>query len=464
MFTTRNLVVSAIFFMEALFVYFVVTQRYPISGDDYSYLYQAKLFASGKLWAQDPLYDPSLPFYDCVETYCLRDDQGHRFSKYPPGWPAILALGARFDAPWLINPLLGALLVFLMLDYSERRFGKETVRIVSLLITLCFFLCYYAASFRAHIAVALFVFGAFRLYEAAESRPDSAKPWLFGAGALLGYSAMIRYVDWIPLAIWIGISLIRRKRFAEVLAFGIGFGLLAVGNLIYDSLLSGNPLKVPSALHRAPGLGDRLILSWDGFFVTLVRLANLFWIFPPAVLVAIFWRRYQPRFEQRMYVVMFLMIIAIYFFYPASPGGPGPRYLIAYFPFLILAVAVMAQKVGRDCALAWRWIWNFAVVSLILGNLVFVAKESYTMYWRRDLERTVGQVNTGKNIFLLKTGTYKTVRGDLTRNPQAVSAADILYFAWCDKPARDELLKRFPEYNVFVYEYPGHLTRLSTDF
>src|SRR5262249_26669578 len=144
-------IISAIFFVEALLVYFVVTQRYPISGDDYSYHYQAKLFAKGKLWAEDALYDPSLPFHDCVETYCLRDDEGRRFSKYAPGWPAILALGDRAHVPWLVDPLLGAVLVFLMLDYSERRFGKEHVRIVSLLITLCFFLCYYAASFRAHI-------------------------------------------------------------------------------------------------------------------------------------------------------------------------------------------------------------------------------------------------------------------------------------------------------------------------
>ncbi len=86
------------------------------------------------------------------------------------------------------------------------------------------------------------------------------------------------------------------------------------------------------------------------------------------------------------------------------------------------------------------------------------------MYGRRDLERTVRQIRDGKNIVLLKTGTYKTVVGDLTRNPPALSSSDRLYFAWCDKPRRDELLKRFPEYNVFVYEYPGHLTRLSTDF
>src|ERR1700737_1997107 len=194
---TRKLLVSAIFLLEALFVYFVLTQRYPISGDDYSYMYQAKLFASGKLYAEDPIYDPTLPFYDCVETNCLKDDQGHRFSKYPPGWPILLAVGAKLRAPWLVDPLLGALLVFLMLHYTEQRMGKDLVRGAGLLLMFCFFLCYYAGSFRAHIATALFVFAAFVVYDAAEKRPQASKLWLFIAGALLGYSAMIRYLDWV---------------------------------------------------------------------------------------------------------------------------------------------------------------------------------------------------------------------------------------------------------------------------
>jgi hypothetical protein len=462
--TTKKIIVSGVFFIEALFVYFVLAQRYPISGDDYSYLYQAKLFAGDNLWAKDPLYNSSLPFYDCIETYCLRDDQGHRFSKYAPGWPAILALGVKIGAPWLVNPLLGALLVFLMLGYADRKLGKEQAHIVAALVTLCFLLFFYAASFRAHIATALLVFSAFLLWDLAERRPHSAKRLLFGAGALLGYSAVIRYIDWIPLAIWVGVSLIRRKRFQDTMLFGAGFVLLASGNLIYDALLSGNPLQVPAAIHHTSGIGDRLLISWNGFFVTMVRLANLLWIFPPAILLALFWKRYQPPLHVKMYVALFLMIIAVYFLYPASAGGPGPRYLLAYFPFLILAVAEVAQRLRNDSLLAGRHVWNVALASLIICNCVFAAQQSYTMYWRRDLQRTALHISGGKNIFLLKTGTYKTVTGDLTRNPPTLSSADNLYFAWGDKAARTELLKQFPNYNVFVYKYPGHLERFSPAF
>jgi hypothetical protein len=459
--TAHKVIIPAIFLVEALFAYFLVAQRYPISGDDYSYLYQAKLFANGKLWARDPIYDTSLPFYDCLETYCFRDDQGRRFSKYAPGWPVILAAGVKLHAPWLVDPVLGAVLVFLMLQYADRRLGNGYAKVVAWLVPPCFFLAYYAASSRAHIAAALFLFSAFLLYDLVKRRPNSVTLWLFAAGALLGYSSVIRYVDWIPLTIWIGVGLLREKRLADVVVLATGFILVASGNLVYDALLSGDPLEVPSAIHRTSEIADRLIVSWTGFLVTAVRLANLVWVFPPAVLLVIFLRRWWQSTTAKMYVTLFLMIVAIYFFYPASAGGPGPRYLLAYFPFLILGVACILQELLSDSPLTGRKIQILSVIALFLGNLVFVAKESYTMYWRRDLQRTTAHIAAGKNIFLLKTGTYKTVVGDLTRNPPALSSADNLYFAWCTKTERDALLSRFPDYKVFVYEYPGHLTKSS---
>ena len=455
---TRILLLSAVFLIEALVVYFFLAQRFPLSGDDYSYQYQAKLFASGKLYAEDPIYDPTLPFYDCVATFCLRDDHGHRFSKYPPGWPTLLAIGVKLRVPWLVNPLLGATLIFLMLEYVKRRIGKEQVRVTSILLLLCFFLCYYAGSLRAHIATALFVFAAFFLYDAAEKRAHPPKLWLFGAGALLGYSAMIRYIDWVPLTAWIGVSLLRRKRLPDLILFGIGFGVLASNNLMYNALLAGDPFQVPAALHSPPGnINDRLMISWNGFVATMVRLANLLWVFPPALLLVILWGRDQPSSTLKMYLALFAMSVATYFFYPAAVGGPGPRYFLAYFPFLVLAVVELHRWICHDSRRVVRQLWNFAVICLIVCSLVFVVKEGCIMYWRRDLERAVQRVGSGKKIFLLKTGTYATAVGDLTRNPPALSSADTLYFKWCNEPERDALLKRFPGRNIFVYQYPGRL-------
>ena len=462
----RILLIAAIFLVEALLVHFLLAQRFPLSGDDYSYLYQAKLFASGKLSAEDPIYNPSLPFYGCIETYCLRDYQGHRFSKYPPGWPALLAVGVKLGVPWLVDPLLGALLIFLILNYVEQRMGKEWVRVTSLLLLFCFFLAYYAGSFRPHVATALFVFAAFLLYDAHERRAQTSKLWLFIAGALLGYSTMIRYLDWVPLTAWIGVTLLRRKALPDLVVFAIGFGALASGNLLYDALLSGDPFQVPSALRpaSAANINDRLIISWNGFVVTIVRLANVLWAFPPVILLLVWWRRCQPSSKMKTFLGLFSMSVAIYFFYPASVGGPGPRYFFAYFPFLVLAVVELYRWICHDAPRGAWHLWNFAILTLVVCSLVFTVNEAYTMYGRRDLERTVQQIKDGKNIVLLRTGTYKTAPGDLTRNPPVLSSADTLYFDWCDQSKRDALLKQFPGRNIFVYEYPGRLQKLPPVF
>jgi len=454
------LLVSAIFLVEALLIAFVLLQRFPPSGDDYSYLYQAKLFASGKMYAEDPLYDKAGPLHHFVDTNNLVDNQGRRFSKYPPGWPALLALGALLGVPWLIDPILGAILVFLILRYAEQQTGESLMKVAGLLLTLCLFFCYYAASLRAHIATALFVFAAFVAYDAAQRRNGSSRLLLSSAGALLGYSSMIRYIDWVPLGVWIGVDLLRRKRFAELTFFGVGFAFLASGNLIYDVLFTGHPFQPPPALNHSH-VHDNLLLSWTGFLVTGVRLVNLLWVFPPALLLTVLWKPYQASPKIKMYLALFLMNIGIYFFYPASVGGPGPRYLLAYFPFLVLAVVEVYAWIHHHGAHGSRSLWKLAIALQIVGNVSFVAIQGYTSYQQRDLERMARQAGDGKKIFLLRTGTYQANASDLTRNPPVMSGASSLYFNARDQTGRDTLLKRFPGRKVFVYEYPSRLDRLA---
>jgi hypothetical protein len=184
----------------------------------------------------------------------------------------------------------------------------------------------------------------------------------------------------------------------------------------------------------------------------------LFGFFLPVV----FWRRYQTATKARTYLVLFLMNIGIYFFYPGAAGGPGPRYFLAYFPFLILAVVDLYGWIYRDGAPGSQRLWKFAIVLQIVASISFATNEACKSYRRRDLERTVRQAGDGKKIVLLRTGTYRSSdASDLTRNPPVLSSANTLYFIWCRQPLRDALLKRFPGRKVFVYEYPARLYRIA---
>ena len=162
-----------------------------------------------------------------------------------------------------------------------------------------------------------------------------------------------------------------------------------------------------------------------------------------------------------MYLALFLISTGTYFFYPWSPGGPGPRYLLAYFPFLILAVADLSGWISRQHAPGPRRLWKFAMGLQIVGSVSFAAIAGYNSYGQRDLQRTARQAGDGEKIFFLRQAYHGRV-ADMTRNPPVLSSANSLYFDfdWGDEPERDAIRKRFPGRKIFVYEYPAHLYRV----
>ena len=455
----RRAVLACVLLGECLPVFFLLARRSPVSGDDYAYLYQAKLFASGKLYAESPLYRKDHPLQDCVLTKCLTDHEGKRFSKYPPGWSALLAIGVALKAPWLVDPILAALVLYLFLAHVERRHGPELARACGTLLVLNGFLVYYAASYRPHVAAMLGVVAAFLLFEGAERDSPRAGIRLLAAGALLGATTLVRYLDFVPMAAWITFCLVRRRRIRHLLLFGGGFVLLAAANLPYDQLLSGDPFTTPTRLYSLVGIHDRLAVSWWGFVVTGARLATLVAVFPPVLLLLASWRRHPPSPAARRGLALFGMSVALYFFYPAAVGGPGPRYLIAYFPFLVLAVVDGQSQLAKDDPSRARRFWVAALCLQVASSVVFLALEGRTLYGRRDLERTLAaRRGQDQQLILLKTGTYSTAAGDLTRNPPDLMSADTLIFLWCDSPKREALLRMFPGRTVWEYEYPGRLT------
>ncbi len=451
----KLLLLSTIALLQALVVAYVVIQRFPNSGDEHSYLYQARLFASGQLTAVDSLYDKSQPLNRYVAAFCLTDYNSKRFSEYQPGWPLVLALGVRGGVEWLVAPLLGAALVYLLLAFVARRLGQDLVMPAWVLLASCAFFFFNNASLRAHTLTALCVFAAYVVYDSSEPRRRHSQALVFAAGLLLGFSALVRYVDWIPLGGWIGWRLLRQRSWRSLVALGIGFALPAAGNLVYDQLLSGNPLVTPTKLYGAPGLHNRLVASWQGFGVTLVRLGKLLYAFPPVALLFLLvrWIPVSPR--QRLYLGLVLANLVIYFFYPAAPGGPGPRYLLATFPFLVLAVLQLYRSIRDHASASVRRLWGFALGAQVGCSLIYGGVLTRRWYQYRDLERSVERLGSERKIVLLKSGAGEMDLGDLLRNPPVLAAAGTLYFAWDDRPGVNALLARFPGRKVYTYQYPG---------
>ncbi len=157
----KILFLSLLSFLQFLLVHFVLLQGFANSGDEQAFLFQAGLFSRGQLYAEDPIYDRANPLNKYVAADAMDDVGGRRFSKYDPGWPALLSLGARLRVEWLVAPLLGALTVFLLLSCVSRRIGDEFIGTTWWLVTLCSFFSFSVANFGSHTSTMAFFWAHF---------------------------------------------------------------------------------------------------------------------------------------------------------------------------------------------------------------------------------------------------------------------------------------------------------------
>jgi hypothetical protein len=177
--------------------------------------------------------------------------------------------------------------------------------------------------------------------------------------------------------------------------------------------------------------------------------------FPPVLLVLLCLVHPCHSAKLKIYLTLFALTVATYFIYAWTAAGPGPRYYFPYFPFLILAV-VEVYRLTRDQRLG-KVGWRVAMACLIVCSFVYADGQTREIYKRRDLERTVATIPETKRVILLQSGTYEMEVPDLIRNPPDLWSADTLYFVYDDSGGIVDLLKRFPEHKVYVYQYPGLL-------
>lgn len=113
----------------SLYVAERVYERMPHVEDEFANLWQAEVMADGHITLPSPEFERSflVPF--------VVDYEGIRFAKYTPGWPATLAVGAYFDAPWLVNPLLAGAAVWLTYRLGSR-LASRAVGLLAAVLTM----------------------------------------------------------------------------------------------------------------------------------------------------------------------------------------------------------------------------------------------------------------------------------------------------------------------------------------
>ncbi len=160
----------------------------PHIQDEVVYTLQARLFAWGQRTGP-PAESATLLQY----PFWVNLPQSHGI--FPPGWPALLALGSRLGVPWLVNPLL-ALAWPLVVWGLAREFFREPVAIRAAWITaLSPGMLVLAGSRMAHTSTALAL--AIALLVVVRRR-DPTWAWI-GAAIAVSYVVLARPLDALVL-------------------------------------------------------------------------------------------------------------------------------------------------------------------------------------------------------------------------------------------------------------------------
>jgi len=332
-----------------------IFETIPHVEDEFAYLWQANVMAGGRIALPSPAEPESflVPF--------VVDHAGLRFGKYPPGWPAALAVGVAAGAPYVVNPLLAGLAIWLTYQLGQRLAEDVAGLLAALLTATSPMLLMLSGSLMPHMLSLVLTLGLMlawfdlflpRTVIVAPGAPRRVR--IAVAGSCLGLLILTRPVTAIavafPFALHALYLLLRfRRRFLGDLS-GIAALTMAVGVILplwqwtqtgdawlnpytlwwpYDRMGFGKgvgPLATGHTLQQA-WINTRMSLyAWQH---DLFGWPYLSWAFLPLGLWSL-----RRRAEAWLALAIFPALIVVYMAYWVGSWLLGPRYFVEGLPML----------------------------------------------------------------------------------------------------------------------------------
>lgn len=393
----------------------------PHVQDSITFLFQAQTLAGGALWAAAP------PLPDAFAQEFLMVADGKWFGQYPPGFAALLALGVRAGAPWLINPWLAVATTVLLYRLGYLLFGRMAGFLSALLALLSPFFLFLSGSLMVHTAELFWTALLMVSWTLALRVPLRLRRALL-SGMTLGMLFLTRQVTAVVIgASFVGglllvegwsrrVSLASLSRQGIVLLAGTApFVLLLLG---YQAALMGSPWEDPRLLGRPfdrPGFGPDIgepqnvfslqeiagdaAVTWytdpsqpprghslaRGLYNTeqnVEALAGQLFGWFPLFALAFCWLPFLLARSGRydwLFLAVLVAVLLVYVSYWTTGIMYGPRYYFAALPALLLLTALGLQALAKT--------WGGAGTALVLAAILLLALSTY---WPRALREMRG--------------------------------------------------------------------------
>jgi hypothetical protein len=338
----------------------------PLMIDEVVQALQAKIFAAGRLWI------PVAKHREFFSVLHVVDLGEKRYSQFPPGGPALLAVGEWLHATWIIGPLCGAaaaLFFARVVRLTDPDGSRALHRGTAILFVVAPFGAYMFGSFMNHgpglMWLLLSVLGLAMIVRApADRAPRETIGWALANGVGLGMAATIRPLDAfafaLPAAVWLLYRVYRNPAtWIHVIASGFGVAVPFATMLWINAQTTGSPLLFGYEMlwgkghglgfHTSPwGIAHTPSRGIELMSIYITRLQTYLFETPfPSLLPAIAAFGLTKRLSaiDRYLIVSAVLLGSFYFAYWHDGFYLGPRFVLPWLPVLVLFSARLPRLV-----------------------------------------------------------------------------------------------------------------------
>lgn len=441
---------------------------FPMSGDGYAYLTQAKIMAQGRLYVDS---HPLRQFFDC--DYIVNN--GKYFGCYPLATPFFLMLGVLVGMPWLVNPVVGSLALIVIYYLIKQFFTPEAARYGVYFILLSkFSSSYINTTYLSHPTSLLFISLFIYLFITGLNRRWNYR--LFLAGLALGGAVYARPLTAAaisaPITLWGLYKLFRRNwPYRSIGVFLAGLMIPMSLLMLTNKIQTGNPFVMGYQLQfRSPGFQEGYnLMQAVGTMLWRLRAIEYMVVFQPLsvfipLLFVVFAFKGRNKYP---YLFLGLLVMLCLAYLPLSTSIWDLRY---YYPPLIYLIGLIPWGVYRFSRISIKRGWGFSyrhVLTLLL--LLILSFKLWGLYqWglapSKSFERlklpydTVEQAGIRNAVIFIRDIENELYPQWYTRNSLDYSD-DVLYAL--DLGAENKLLMDYyPKRKYYIYD-KGQLEQTS---
>lgn len=473
--------------LTAVLSYFVY-QAHPHVPDESQYIFQANYMAAGQLTVKPPLVP------EAFSMYMTPTEEPRWFGIFPPGWPAMLAVGRILGAIWMVNPLLAGVCLLMAYLLLQHLYSRRIARIGGLLMCCSPWFIFMGMSFMSHMATMLFSVAAMLLLMRG-ARNKKFLPVL-AAGLAVGIVGLIRPLDAAIvgslLAIWSLFNTNTWKTRLTATAFlAAGTVVTSSFGLLYNQAVTGSAGLSPSDAYynkyfwpnvMSLGFGPERGMHWglDAFpghspLEALVNAAlNVFlvntelfgWGIGSLLLITLLAVSGSISKRDIWAVLAIGFVVGAYslFWYHGGPDFGARYWFLAIIPLVALTVkgiewisrALQSDgntgKLDARVALAVGMICVLSLISYIPWR----ASDKYYHYlgMQPGIERLAKQNNFGRSLVVVSGSEHPDYQSAWVYNPVNFDGDVPVYAFDKDPQIYRDLLSKYGDRPIWIVNGP----------